>query len=44
MTQHLGTVALLDLELAADLDPTEEARDGVDTTVSLFGVNLAHFY
>ena len=44
MTQHLGTVALLDLELAADLDPTEGARDGVNITVSLFSVNLAHFY
>ena len=43
MTQHLGTVALLDLELAAELDPSEGARDGVDATVSLFSVDLAHF-
>ena len=44
MTQHLGTVALLDLELAADLDPTEGARDGIETMVSLFSVDLAYFY
>ncbi|KAF8501998.1 hypothetical protein JB92DRAFT_3123903 [Gautieria morchelliformis] len=31
MTQHLGTVTLLDLELAAELDPTKVARVGVDT-------------
>jgi len=32
---HLGTVALLDLKL----DPTEEAKQGVDTTVSVFEID-----
>lgn len=33
-SQQLGTVALLDLELAAKLDPTEGAKEGVDATVN----------
>lgn len=33
--QPLGTVALLDLELAARLDPTENARKDVTATVCL---------
>lgn len=40
VTQNLGTAALLDLELAVKLNPTEGARDGVDITVSLFNVWL----
>jgi hypothetical protein len=44
LTQRLGTAALLDLELAVELDPTEGARDDVDTTVSLFNVDSAYFY
>ena len=37
--QRLGTVALLDLELAIKLDPTEGAKEVVDETVSLFGIS-----
>ena len=31
VTQYVGTAALLDLELAIELDPTKGARGGVDT-------------
>jgi hypothetical protein len=40
--QHLGTVAFLDLEPAAELESKGGARDhdGVDTMVSLFSVDF----